>query len=274
MRKNKKIGFIGAGNMAEALIRGLLESKVAAPGLIFASDASVARLKHVCSKYKVKAMKGNRELAGACDIIFLAVKPQIAKEVLEEAGQELNSSKLVISIMAGVCVKDISARCGKGVRVIRVMPNTPALVLKGAAAFYAGDGTTEADRALCRDLLGAVGEVIEVKDEGLMDAVTGLSGSGPAFMFVILEALSDAGVRMGLARASANRLAVQTMLGSAMLAQAWGKHFGELKDMVASPGGTTIAGLKKLEEGRIRATLMEAVEAATMRSIELSGKGR
>ena len=191
-------------------------------------------------------------------------------EVLSGLAGVLGKSHLVISIAAGIPIPFIEDRLRKGVRVIRVMPNTPALVGEGMTALAAGSAATEADLAEARRIFDAVGLTVVVKEE-LMNAVTGLSGSGPAYVFIMIEALSDAGVRMGLSRDIALKLSAQTLLGAARLCLQAGKHPGELKDMVTSPAGTTIAGIKALEEGKIRATLIAAVEAATLRAKELGG---
>lgn len=269
MLKNKTIGFIGAGNMAEALINGLISSHTVQPGSILASDRNLERLEVLAEGYKIKGINSNIEVAAGSDVVILAVKPQDIASVLAEIREEVKD-KLVISIAAGVKTGTISDILLRPVRIVRAMPNTPALVLSGATALFMGEGCKKDDEGLTVRIFDAVGKTVVVKDEALMDAVTGLSGSGPAYIFVILEALSDAGVKMGLPRETASLLANQTVLGAARMVMEVKRHPAELKDMVTSPGGTTIAGLKKLEEGRVRASIMEAVEAATLRSKELS----
>lgn len=269
MLKNKTIGFIGAGNMAEALINGLVSSHTLLPGSITVSDRNIERLEVIAEGYKIQAVNSNAEVAAGSDIIILAVKPQDIATLLAEIREEAKD-KLIISIAAGIKTGTIADILLRPVRIVRAMPNTPALVLSGATALFIGEGCSKDDEKLAVKIFDAVGKTVVVKDESLMDAVTGLSGSGPAYIFVILEALADAGVKMGLPRETASLLANQTVLGAARMVMEVKRHPAELKDMVTSPGGTTIAGLKKLEDGRIRASIMDAVEAATLRSKELS----
>jgi len=269
MLKNKTIGFIGAGNMAEALINGLITSHTVLPGSIIASDRDVERLAVLAEGYKIKVVNNNSSVTADSDIVILAVKPQDIPTVLMDV-RETVKDKLLISIAAGIKTATIIQTLLRPVRIVRAMPNTPALVLSGATALFVADGCAKDDEKLALKIFDAVGKTVVLKDEALMDAVTGLSGSGPAYVFVILEALADAGVRMGLPRETASLLANQTVFGAAKMVMEVKRHPAELKDMVASPGGTTIAGLKKLEDGKIRASLMDAVEAATLKSRELS----
>lgn len=269
MLKNKVIGFIGAGNMAEALINGLISSHIVLPASIIASDRNIERLEIIAEGYKIKAVNSNAWVAEASDITILAVKPQDIAAVLTGIREEIKG-KLIVSIAAGVKTQAISDTLLVPARIVRAMPNTPALVLSGATAMFMGEGCTADDEKVVVMIFDAVGKTVILKDEAMMDAVTGLSGSGPAYVFVILEAMADAGVRMGLPREMASFLANQTVFGAAKMVMDVKRHPAELKDMVASPGGTTIAGLKKLEEGKVRAAIMEAVEAATLRSRELS----
>ncbi|MBI5286200.1 MAG: pyrroline-5-carboxylate reductase [Deltaproteobacteria bacterium] len=271
MVTKKTIGFIGAGNMGEALIKGILTSKKVSPGQVVVSDKVKERLAFIAERYEVKVFSMNFEVARIADIIILAVKPNDIKVVIEEIGPDLNKNKLLISIAAGITLDYIRRELSHPVPLIRVMPNTPARVQEGAIGICPASDVSDEAMAVARAIFEAVGKVVVVEKEELMDAVTGLSGSGPAYIFLILEALSDGGVKVGLPRKTATLLAIQTVLGSARLALVSGKHLGELKDMVTSPGGTTIAGLKKLEDGGVRAAIMEAVEAATRRSRELSG---
>jgi pyrroline-5-carboxylate reductase len=266
--REKKIGFIGAGNMAEALIKGLISKRIVDPENISASDVSAQRLNHVGKNYGIKIVTDNRNLISRNDIIILAVKPGDVYPVLDEIRDQLNSRKVLVSIAAGVRLSKIEKRLKRGSRVVRVMPNTPALILEAASALSKGKFATDKDLDCAKALFDAVGETAIVKEE-LMDAVTGLSGSGPAYIFMIIEALSDAGVKVGLNRELAQSLTIQTLIGAAKLVKESGKHPGRLKDMVASPGGTTIAGIHALEKGRLRGILMDAVEAATRRSKEL-----
>ena len=264
---DRTIGFIGAGNMAEALIRGLLRGNDFAPEQISASGPREERMSELREKYAIRATSDNAVPAKA-QIVVLSVKPQILNRVLQEAGPLISPDALVISIAAGVPVKAIQARLASGTRVIRAMPNTPALVDAGATAIAGGEHARPADLADAKKIFDAVGLTV-ILEESQLDAVTGLSGSGPAYVFLILEALSDAGVKVGLSRRTAQLLAAQTLLGSAKLQLETNEHPGMLKDMVTSPGGTAITGLHTLEHGGVRTTLMNAVEAATRRSREL-----
>jgi pyrroline-5-carboxylate reductase len=265
-----KITFIGAGNMAEAMVKGLMATRAVAPGEVTVTDVSDARLGHMSSAYGVHTDTDNARAVKSADVIVLSVKPQTMDGVLAGISKSVTNRQLIISIAAGVTVERIQKGLGKKARIIRTMPNTPALIGEGAAAMFAGEGCKSEDATTAKGLLGAVCPIIvEVHEEGLMDAVTGLSGSGPAYVFVFLEAMSDAGVRMGLPRDTAAKLAAQTVLGAASLAVESGRPLSELKDMVTSPGGTTINGLERLEAGGMRAAVHAAVEAATKRSKEL-----
>ena len=266
------IGFIGAGNMAEALIRGLVRGNHIQASRVVASGPRRERLDELQTAYGIDVTTVNAEVAQRCNLVVLSVKPQILDKVLREVGDKLASGTLVISIAAGVDTATIEQAVADGVRVVRAMPNTPALVGAGATAISAGKHAGEADLATARAMFDAVGITVEL-DETHLDAVTGLSGSGPAYIFLILEALADAGVKVGLARRNAQRLAAQTVMGSAKMLLETDEHVGKLKDMVASPGGTAIAGLHTLEEGGLRTTLINAVETATKRAREL-GRGQ
>ncbi len=266
--KTRKIGFLGAGNMAAALIQGLLQSHVLLPQAIFASDLKPERLKYLQEAYGIRATADNHALLRESDLVVLSVKPQSIDKVLTEVGSDVRPEQIVVSVAAGVPIDALEARLPKGSRVIRAMPNTPATVLAGATAISAGAHAYEDDLRIARELFEAVGRVV-VLDESLLDAVTGLSGSGPAYAMVIIDALADGGVKVGLHRDTALLLAAQTIFGSAKLMLETGEHPGRLKDMVTSPGGTAIAGLHTLESGALRKTLIDAVEAATRRSAEL-----
>jgi len=271
MALGQTIAFLGAGNMAEALVKGLLRAGVATPDEIICTDRRHERGPELQKRYGVRFSTSNVEAVQAAGIVVLSVKPQVMDKLLEEIGPSLDGSKLVISIAAGVPLAAIERKVGHGVRIIRTMPNTPALVGAGATALSAGEHATEADLTQAQALFDAIGMTVIV-DEPLLDAVTGLSGSGPAYIFLIIEALADGGVKAGLARAQAQDLAAQTVFGSAKLLIETGEHPGRLKDQVTSPGGTAIAGLHTLEAGGLRTTLMNAVEAATHRSRELGKK--
>jgi pyrroline-5-carboxylate reductase len=265
MSLGKNIAFIGAGNMAEALIKGVLGAGLVAPTAIIGSEPRKQRCEELAARYGIRTTQSNLEAVQATELVFLAVKPQIIDKVCIEIAPRLRQDALVISVAAGTPLLAIEALLPRGTRVVRTMPNTPALVGAGATAIAPGAYAGEADLALVQKLFDAVGLTIVV-DEGQLDAVTGLSGSGPAYVFLIIEALSDAGVKMGLSRYNAQALAAQTVLGSAKLLIDTGEHPGRLKDMVTSPGGTAIAGLHTLEAGGLRTTLINAVQSATERS--------
>ena len=267
------IGFVGAGNMAEALIRGLVRGGHIAADRVHASGPRRERLDELRTAYAIHVTPDNREVARTCSLVVLAVKPQILDKVLREIGDQLKPGTLVVSIAAGVDTEAIETAVAEGVRVVRAMPNTPALVGAGATAISPGRHAGEADLATAKALFDAVGITVTL-DETHLDAVTGLSGSGPAYIFLILEALSDAGVKVGLSRRNAQRLAAQTVMGSAKMLLETDEHVGRLKDMVTSPGGTAIAGLHTLEEGGLRTTLINAVETATKRARELGRGGK
>jgi len=263
----KKIALIGAGQMAEALLRGLLASGVASRESLFATDPSEARRIRMAQAFNIRTGPDNREAASWANVVVLAVKPQMLDAVLLELVPFL-SGRLIISIVAGVPIGRLAARLPTGTRIARIMPNAPAMVGEGMSAVTFGATALPEDRELVTGMFTSVGKVAVV-EEHLMDAVTGLSGSGPAYVFIAIEALADAGVKMGLSRSIAEILAAQTMLGAARTVLETGEHPGRLKDRVTSPGGTTIAGLHQLEQGRLRATLMAAVKAATMRAEEM-----
>lgn len=267
MRNTKTIGFLGCGNMAEALIRGLVSAGVAAER-IWASGPRAERMDDVAARYGVHTTGDNAALAARVDVLVLSVKPQILPRILGDIADALAADPLVISIAAGVASATIEGLLPAGTRVIRAMPNTPALIAAGATAIAAGARATGDDLDAARFLFDAVGLTVTL-DEAQLDAVTGLSGSGPAYIFLMLDALADGGVKMGLSRRNAQRLAAQTVMGAARLLLETNEHPGRLKDMVTSPGGTAIAGLATLEAGGLRTTLINAVEAATLRSREL-----
>ena len=266
--KTKTLGFVGGGNMAEALVKGLLHAKVVPPEGIIVSDVKTERLAHFVELHGVRTTQDNHELVRTSDVIVLSVKPQVIDKVLALIGADVKSGQLVISVAAGVPVSAIEARLPEGAHVVRSMPNTPATVQAGATAIAPGTHATDDDLEVARSLFAAVGRVVTL-DETLLDAVTGLSGSGPAYVMLMIEALADGGVKVGLHRDTALLLAAQTVYGSAKLLLDTGEHPGRLKDMVTSPGGTAIAGLHTLESGGLRRTLIDAVEVATNRSAQL-----
>lgn len=263
----RKIAFIGGGQMAEALIGGLISAQLCDQGRIWATDPTASRQEHLKKRYGIRVGAENRDAVIWADVVVLAVKPQVLPGVLAEVGAELGSS-LIVSVVAGAPIRRITDACGSNTRVIRTMPNTPAMVQEGMTALSIGPGVTEEDVTAVRQMFESVGRVVPV-EESLMDAVTGLSGSGPAYVFLAIEALTDGGVKMGLPRDTAGVLAAQTVLGAARMVLETGQHPARLKDQVTSPGGTTIAGLHRLEQGGLRALFIDAVEAATKRSQEL-----
>jgi pyrroline-5-carboxylate reductase len=263
-----RVGFLGAGRMAAALAKGLVSARFTTPEAIIASDPLAAARESFAAQSGARATTSNVEVVRSADVVVLAVKPQHVAAAVSEIRTELQPRHLVISIAAGVPLKTLIALLGTSARVIRVMPNTPCLVGAGASAYALGGGASPADGELVCRLLSTVGLAVELA-EGLLDAVTGLSGSGPAYIYQVIEALSDGGVLMGLPRDVATKLASQTVLGAAQMVLQTGQSPSVLKDAVASPGGTTIAGLHALESGGLRAALMNAVQAATLRSREL-----
>jgi pyrroline-5-carboxylate reductase len=262
------IGFLGGGKMATALAKGFVRAKLIGPKHIMAADPSSEARGSFTKETGSRACAENAEVVAKASVIFLAVKPDHAGEVLSEIRSEFTSRQLLLSIVAGVPLLKLEAGLEAGARVIRVMPNTPALVGLSASAYALGKSATRQDGELAQKILSTVGIAFRLK-ESLLDAVTGLSGSGPAYVSVFIEGLSDGGVAAGLPRDVATRLAAQTVLGSAKLLLETGLHPGALKDMVASPGGTTIEGLHELEKGRLRGTLISAVRAAAERSNKL-----
>jgi pyrroline-5-carboxylate reductase len=266
--RKKKIAILGSGNMGEALVKGLIASGKTSPDALVCSDPRAERREEIQKRYGVQVTANNRAAAAQADLIVIAVKPQTIDELLEEIAPAVDAKKLVVSIAAGVPIEAIARKLGAGVRIIRTMPNTPALVGAGATALARGAHATEADLEQALSLFEAVGVAVVVEEHHL-DAVTGLSGSGPAFVFMAIEALADGGVKVGLARPIALALAAQAVMGSAKLVLETGEHPGRLKDQVTSPGGTSIAGVHALESGGFRAALIGAVEAATKRSREL-----
>ncbi|HPD16837.1 MAG TPA: pyrroline-5-carboxylate reductase [Planctomycetota bacterium] len=265
---DRTIGFLGAGKMGEALARGILRARLALPANVRMSDVDPTRLASLAKALQVLTPGDNRSLVQASEVVIVALKPGVVRQALPELAAAIGRERLVVSIAAGITIAELEGMLAAGARVVRVMPNTPCLVGAGASAYALGSAASAADGEVVRSILDSVGICVEVP-EGLLDAVTGLSGSGPAFVALVVEAMADGGVLAGLPRDVANRLAVQTVLGAARLLAETGKRPAELKDMVASPGGTTIEGLKVLEEKRLRAALIQAVEAAAAKSHQL-----
>ena len=261
-------GFIGAGKMATALIRGMVRDGTPLES-ISASDPDPSTRASLVGETGIATFDSNAEVIRNSDVVVLAVKPQMMAAVLAELRPLITADHLVVSVAAGVSLATLAGGLGPDRRIARTMPNTPALVGEGAAAYCLGPASKDGDEAIVAECLKAVGKAFPVP-ENLLDAVTGLSGSGPAFVYVMIEALADGGVRVGLPRETALALAAQTVLGSARMVLETGQHPGSLKDQVTSPAGTTIAGLHALERGGVRAALMDAVEAAYKRSVELA----
>jgi len=268
MALGKKIAFLGTGNMAEALVKGLLRAGAASPAELVCAEPREERRREIAGRYGVQVVASNRQAVAGADVVLLSVKPQAMDAVLAEIAGDLGGGTLVISIAAGVSIAAIAGKLPPAARIVRTMPNTPALVGAGAAALAAGPHSTPADLELAKRIFDAVGTAVVVA-EPLLDAVTGLSGSGPAFVYLFIEALADGGVKAGLARTEALALAAQTVLGAAKMVLESGEHPGRLKDQVTSPGGTTIAGVHALEKAGFRGAVMDAVEAAARRSREL-----
>ncbi len=267
MKLSGKTGFIGGGMMAEALIRGISQSELTAAGDVVVIEPVAERRDFLADEYGVVAVDQATAVA-ECKVVVLAVKPQIMAAVLDQYHDILSSDQLIISIAAGIPLSVLAKGLVAGCRLVRVMPNTPALVLEGASALSGGSEATSEDLDTAAAIFNAIGSCT-VLPESYLDAVTGLSGSGPAYVYTFIEGMIDAGLKVGLNRADAEKLVLQTVLGSVKLAMETGSSPAELKAMVTSPGGTTIAGLHELEKGGLRATLMNCVERACERSREL-----
>lgn len=264
-----KLGVIGCGKMGTALIQGAIRSGVVAAGDVVGCDTYEGSRAAFAGSTGAAVVSGIADVASACEVILLCTKPlDVPSALAELVKTSAGAPRLIISIAAGVTLSALEKAASENFRVIRAMPNTPALVGKGAAGFCLGSRATAEDGRTAQSLLAAVGLAVEVP-ERLMDAVTGLSGSGPAYIYVVIDALADGGVRAGIPRADAVKLAAQTVLGAAAMVMETGEHPAVLKDMVTSPGGTTIAGLAELERHGLRSALIEAVGAATRRATEL-----
>jgi len=260
----RRLAVIGTGAMGQALVRGLLAADVYAPRDVIAADIDKAQLQVFVEETGIESA-GSVEAASQCGVIILAVKPNVIPAVLDEISDYITSEQMVVSIAAGVKLQQIESKLRAGVPVVRAMPNTPCMVRAGAIAISRGKNASDVNMERAGSIFSAVGKVIEVP-ERLMDAVTGLSGSGPAYVYVFIESLADAGVNAGLTREQAVFLAAQTVFGAAKMVIDTGKHTAQLRDTVASPGGTTIAGIAALERAAFRAAVLDAVEASVERS--------
>jgi pyrroline-5-carboxylate reductase len=263
-----KLGIIGGGAMGSALLKGVIQAGLIKPGAVFIIEPDQGKLKSLQESFGIHPVSSPTELAGECRVIILAVKPQMMAGVLKDLSPVLNESHLVISIAAGInlaFLEQYSARA----KFVRVMPNTPARIGRGVSAYCLGTNCRPGDREAVEAIFGCVGTVLAA-NESQMHAITGLSGSGPAYVYYFLESLIDAGVMLGLSRDMATVMAVQTVLGSAELLKASNEHPAKLKNEVTSPGGTTAAGLFELEQGAVAGTIMKAVRAAAERSKELA----
>ena len=263
-----RLCIIGGGAMGSAFAKGVIASGVLQPDQVMVADVDEARLQALARELRVRVSTDNAACAKESDVILLAIKPAFASKIADQLAEVLTPDQLVISIAAGVAIEVLESALPEGVAVIRAMPNTPCQVGAGAIGFSLGKSVTKGQAAVAKKIFDAVGISYEVPEK-LLSAVTGLSGSGPAYIYVMIEALSDAGVRVGLPRNVATRLAAQTVYGSAKMVLDEGEHPGVLKDQVTSPGGTTIAGIDALEQAGFRSALIEAVKAATKRSEEL-----
>jgi pyrroline-5-carboxylate reductase len=271
MSENQHLGFIGAGNMATALIKGLIESGVYDREHLSAADKDEGALKRVSGNFGVKCDSSNLKVTSQSSIVVLAVKPQNMREALEEMKDAIGDHHLIISIAAGIPLRMIRDIAERDIPLIRVMPNTPALVQKGISALAGGDLATVEHMDIAKKIFGAVGDTVEV-DETMMDAVTALSGSGPGYVFRIMECMVDAGIDVGLEKETALNLVVQTFIGAAHLAKASDDSLSQLREKVTSPGGTTAAGLAVFDEKGLKEMTMEAINAACRRSLELGKK--
>jgi pyrroline-5-carboxylate reductase len=266
---DRPIAILGAGNMGSALMKGIINAKLTPPGKIIACDINQAKLQTLESEWKVRTTSDIKQAVKESDILLLCVKPQTLSQVLEIMKKAIRPNQLVISIVAGMRIDFIQQMLGISLGIVRTMPNIAATVDEGAAAMAFGKHVTAEQQKIARSIFEAVGEVVVVTEDQL-DAVTGLSGSGPAYIYMVIEALIDGGVKMGLARDISTKLAIQTVLGSAKLAKSSGLHPAILRDQVTTPAGTTINAIHELESHGLRSMLIDAVATATRRSEELS----
>lgn len=262
---SKQIGIIGIGNMGMALLKGIISSKIEGCDSITIYDTNQELMEKISKELNIESAQNNKTLVRDSKYVIIAVKPQIIDSILEEISPLISEHNIIISIAAGISIEHIQHHIKKRISIVRVMPNTPALVREGASVLCHNGKISPKDLDYIKEIFNAVGMVLELEEKHI-DAVTGLSGSGPAYIFIIIEALSDGGVKMGLPRDIALKLSAQTVLGSAKMYLELKAHPGVLKDMVTSPGGTTITALHEIEKGKLRATLISAVESATLKS--------
>lgn len=265
------VGFIGAGNMAGAMIGGIVSSGIIKPENIFLSDINKDQADGLAKQYGVNALAGNTDVVKKSEVVILSIKPQVYKTVIDEIKSPLNPGTLIVTIAAGITIRDVKESFGHDLKVIRIMPNTPALVGEGMTAIAYESPAEESDADFAKKIFSSFGVVEDVKEE-LFDAVTAVSGSSPAFVFMFIEAMADAAVLLGLPRDKAYVFASQAVKGAAKLAAESGKHPGQLKDMVCSPAGTTIEGVRILEASGLRTAIIEAMIATAKRAGELGGK--
>lgn len=267
----KELGIIGLGKIGSTILGVLIDSKTIEREKIIVFDIDQNTLLQRVEEFKVKSAQNNKLLVQESKYILIAVLPQVIDKVLDEIGPLITEEHVIITIAAGISIAHVSKYIDKNVSIVRVMTNTPALVRAAASAISSNEYIKQSELEFVKNLFNALGLVVELEEKHL-DAVTGLSGSGPAYLFIIMESLADGGVKMGLPREIALKLAAQMVLGSAKLVLETGKHPGELKDMVASPGGTTITAIHEIESAKLRATLISAVEAATLKSRSMNEK--
>ncbi|HKG18750.1 MAG TPA: pyrroline-5-carboxylate reductase [Candidatus Limnocylindrales bacterium] len=265
---NRSIATVGSGVMAEAMIAGLLRGELVDPSQVVASHPRSDRRDHLAREYGIRVVADNVEAIGGADVVLFAIKPQMLGRVGREIGPSLRRGQLVLSVIAGATTRALSATLGHD-QVIRAMPNTPARLGKGMTVWYATPQTTPEQRSQAGALLGALGMQLEVDDEKFVAMATAVSGTGPTYVFLVMEALIDAAVHLGFPRHVAHDLVIETLEGSTLFAKQSGMHPAELRNMVTSPGGTSAAALHELESGRLRTVLSEAVWAAFRRTVEL-----
>ena len=266
----KGLGFVGAGNMGEAMIRGILRAKLLPPRGVVVLEVRPERKRELVKRFGVSTARDIRDLFNRCETVVFAVKPQGVGDVLHQVPSGIAKGKLIVSIVAGIPTRTFLSALGEGARVVRAMPNTPAQVGMGCTGLFFARGVSRDRKEWARKIFSSFGEVAEFPREDLLDVVTALSGSGPAYAFLFIEAMADGAVRAGMRRGEAIRLAAATVEGAAQMVRETGKHPAELKDLVTSPGGTTAAGVAALEMGAFRGTVLSAVFAAWQRSRELS----